>query len=398
MGIMIQPVPALLLAAAIAFLPGPARGAGPVRIGMVLTPGGPRTSTAEVERNSLLMAVEEVNRGGGVAGRDLMVEVAESGGSARGARAAVERLSSAKVGLVAGVLPSSEGREAAAAAEAMRVPYLSAGGAADDITRRGYRYVFRITPAASLYLDGVTDLLTRMVRPRTAAILRGSGAADRASVLALGETAAAAGWSVVMEEELPDAEADRSALLSRLRDAAPDVLFLAGAAPRAAALLAAARAGGAGLRAVVGAGPAFAGSGFARAAEGTAEGVLVPAAWTPDEVYSGARRYAEDYRSRFGTEADERGASVHAAVITAADALRRSSSFAPDDVRAALAACDLMTACGRVRFDSFAGYTNQNRPTSLVLQWLGGRVATVWPAESATRKLITPAAPPRTRP
>ncbi len=384
-------------------LPGPAPAAGPVagpvRIGVVLPLTGPLAAGGEEARNSLQMAVEEINRSGGVGGRALVAEVADSRGDPATARAAVDALAAGKVALVAGVLPSAEARQAAAAAEARRVPYLSAGAAADDLTRKAPRYAFRLTPPAALYLDGLVDLLVRMVRPRTAAIISRAGGAGRASARVLSGIAEAAGWTVTMEEELPAGEAGTGkaavSLVRRMRESVPDVLFLSCSPADASSLIRSARASEVAMRAVVGVGPPFALQGFGLEAGEAAEGVLVPAAWTADAMYSGAGDYVEDYRARFGGEPGERGAQAHAVAWVAADALRRARSLDPEDVREALAAADLATAYGRVRFEAFDGYANQNRPPSLVLQWMGGRAVTVWPPELSAGKLLVPAHAPR---
>ena len=74
-----------------------------------------------------------------------------------------------------------------------------------------------------------------------------------------------------------------------------------------------------------------------------------------------------------------------------ADALKRAKSITPKDIRDALAATDMMTAFGPVKFISYGKKTQQNKlPTTFVVQWQKGKMETVWPEKAAKKKFMYP--------
>ncbi len=76
-----------------------------------------------------------------------------------------------------------------------------------------------------------------------------------------------------------------------------------------------------------------------------------------------------------------------------ADALKRAKSLAPNDVRDALAATNMKTAFGPVKFVSYGKKTQQNKLDTYVVQWQKGELETVWPTSVATKKYVYPMPP-----
>ena len=64
-----------------------------------------------------------------------------------------------------------------------------------------------------------------------------------------------------------------------------------------------------------------------------------------------------------------------------ADVLKRAKAWTPEDLRAALAETNMMTAFGPVKFVSWGKFTNQNKMDTLVLQVSKKKFETVWPPE-----------------
>ena len=76
-----------------------------------------------------------------------------------------------------------------------------------------------------------------------------------------------------------------------------------------------------------------------------------------------------------------------------ADVLKRTKSFSPEDIRLALAATDMMTVFGKVKFISYGKKTNQNKVPTYMIQWIKGKRECVWPKEFATARYIYPHRP-----
>jgi branched-chain amino acid transport system substrate-binding protein len=65
----------------------------------------------------------------------------------------------------------------------------------------------------------------------------------------------------------------------------------------------------------------------------------------------------------------------------------------PNAVREALAATDLMTAFGPVKFISYDKKKQQNRLPTYLVQWQKGVLETVWPKDVATKPYVFPVPP-----
>ena len=70
--------------------------------------------------------------------------------------------------------------------------------------------------------------------------------------------------------------------------------------------------------------------------------------------------------------------------------MKRAKSFSSADIRDALAATNMMTVFGPVKFVSYGKMKNQNRLPTYVVQWINGDLELVWPANLATKKLVYP--------
>jgi branched-chain amino acid transport system substrate-binding protein len=61
-----------------------------------------------------------------------------------------------------------------------------------------------------------------------------------------------------------------------------------------------------------------------------------------------------------------------------------------EDLRAALAETNMMTAFGPVMFVSWDKFTNQNKMDTLMLQVINKKYETVWPKDAASAKYVYP--------
>jgi len=45
---------------------------------------------------------------------------------------------------------------------------------------------------------------------------------------------------------------------------------------------------------------------------------------------------------------------------------------------------------GPIKFEDWEGYTNQDKPTTYVVQWIDGKLEVVWPLEAKSADLVYP--------
>lgn len=381
---------ALCLAAA-SIAPAPPCVAEDLVVGVPLPLTGDQARFGEMERNSYLMAVDEINKAGGIRGKTLHLDIQDSRGKPDVARSIVEYfIDVKKYPIVVGAYSSSESKQVAAVAQEKKVPYLVVTGSADEITQQGYSYVFRLNHTTEMYPEGLVSFLSRVVKPKTVSILFENTDFGTSSSKSFAEVAKRNGWRVVLNEGYEKGALDFKPLLQKVKRAGPDVLYMVSYVMDAAKLMNDARALRVEPKLFAGGGAGFTLPEFRKNAGEAANYVVSVTLWTPEVKYPGAREYAERHRERYGSEPDYHGVQAYAATLVLADALRRARSLNPRDLRDALAATDLMTPYGPVKFASFGRYTNQNRLPSFVLQWIGGEPKAVWPSEYASARYVFP--------
>jgi branched-chain amino acid transport system substrate-binding protein len=138
----------IILVALLAFCTASAFAQDKVRIGVLLPFSGPLAYEGNEVFKGFEVARVEQNEKGGLLGKQ--IEFLK--GDAVDPKAAVseaERLISVeKVSVILGTFSSPRSYAASTIAEKNKVVYWETGSVGDDITKRGYKYIFRICPNA----------------------------------------------------------------------------------------------------------------------------------------------------------------------------------------------------------------------------------------------------------
>jgi branched-chain amino acid transport system substrate-binding protein len=125
-------------------------------------------------------------------------------------------------------------------------------------------------------------------------------------------------------------------------------------------------------------------------AGGAADYLLTASLWSVHVRYPGAGEYYAQYTERYYRSPDYHGAEAYSAMLVAVEALRRSKSFSPRDIREALSQIYVMTPFGPVKFYSYDDFERQNSINTLVLQVINGKFETVWPLDAASARFVLP--------
>ncbi|MBL8382962.1 MAG: ABC transporter substrate-binding protein [Burkholderiales bacterium] len=143
--------PALKLAALAVTLATavPAAAQNVIRVGVLMPISGPASYFGVQGKEGIELALEQVNRGGGVNGFRIQVQYEDSACSPLQATNTVKRvLEQFKPHIVVGEECSDASLAIAPILEQAKVPMLNAGSATNQLTESGYKYVFRIFPNA----------------------------------------------------------------------------------------------------------------------------------------------------------------------------------------------------------------------------------------------------------
>lgn len=361
----------------------------PIKVGVVLPLTGTQQKFGEIEKNSFLMGVEEINATGGINGRPIELLIEDDGSKIEVGRSAAERLIVRdKVVVLTGGYSSDVAFAMAAVAQYRKTPLLITTGSADEITEQGAEYVFRLNQPVSEYARALTEFLKEVVKPRRVAILFEKGLFGQSGSREFANQAFELGWKIVLHEGYEAGTSDFKPMLNKVKSAKPDVVYMVSYVTEAALLVQQSREIGLKPKVFAGAAAGFTLPEFRRLAGDAAENVFSATLWTPQIPYPGAREYFSNYLKRFGSETEYHGAEAYASIQVIADALKRAKELTPDGAREALARTSMMTAFGPVKFTSYDRKTQQNSLPTYLVQWQKGVLETVWPQMVATKPYI----------
>jgi branched-chain amino acid transport system substrate-binding protein len=109
--------------------------------------------------------------------------------------------------------------------------------------------------------------------------------------------------------------------------------------------------------------------------------------WHPDLKFPGVSDLVQKHQARYNKPAEALVGAAYSAVQVLFDAVNRAGKPDRDVLRESLAATDLMTVAGPIKFNA----DGTAQVISVMNQWLGGKQVLVWPKDQATQPLAYPA-------
>lgn len=366
-------------------------GADALKVGVILPLTGKLAKFGEIEKRSFILAVDEINASGGVNGKKIDLIIEDTTGKPDVGRSAIEKLISRdKVLMVGGGYSSSVTWAAVAVAQQHKVPFLVNTGSADRITEQGWEYIFRLNPPVSEYPKALGSFISEIGDVKTAVILYENTLFGQSGSKKFSKQCEDLGLKVVMKEGYEAGAVDFKPLLVKVKAKEPDFLYMISYVMDASLLMRQAKELNLHPRLFVGGAAGFTLPEFQNNAGDASDYVFSATLWTPSVPYPGAKAYYDKFMATYGSPTEYHGAEAYAAMYVIADALKRAPSLTPKGVRDALAATDMMTAFGPVKFVAYDKKTQQNRLPTFLVQWLHGHLETVWPKDVATAKYVYP--------
>jgi branched-chain amino acid transport system substrate-binding protein len=297
--------------------------------------------------------------------------------------------------LLLGPYGSSPTASDAVVAEKNGIPMVEANGAAQAIFSKGYRFVFGVLSPADKYLKGVIDLAaTFSPMPTRVAMLSADDSFSVEVAKAVEDYAPTKGMQIVFTQRYPNGSTDLSSLVAQAKATNPDLLLNSGHLAEAIAMHKAVKD----LRVNAKLFAYSVGPGtpdFIQAVGKDADYVMSGSQWTPQVKYTpqfflSVSDYVAKYKKMFNTTDDPayQVAESTAACLALQKAIETVGTTDPAKVRDALAALDITTFFGQIKFDSRGA--NIYKPM-VVDQIQAGQHHTVYPPEVADVKALYPA-------
>ena len=362
-----------------------------IKVGIVLPLTGAEAKFGEIEKRSFEMAVEEINKQGGIRGEKIQLIVEDDTGRPDVGRSVAEKLiNKDKVVMLGGGYSSSVTYAVAGVAQQNRIPFLVNTGSADKITTSGWDYIFRLNPPVSEYAGAIESLLAEVIKPQTAVILHENSLFGTSGAKSFEETCKRLGIKVLMKEGYEAGGIDFKPVLISVKKLNPDVIYMVSYIMDASLLMKQAKELKLMPKMFIGGAAGFTMPEFRKNAGVASEKVISATLWYQNLKYPGAMQYFKNYKARYRDDTEYHGAEAYAAAQIIADALNRTKSLKPADIKQALSETYAMTVFGPVKFISYEKFKNQNKLPTYVVQWINGKLELVWPSDISTKKFVYP--------
>src|SRR5262245_16736737 len=160
----------LLLAAEC--VPSLAQSGEPILIGVPQTLSGPSSNFGKDDQIAFTMALDDINKTGGIRGRPLKFNFVDGQAKTDVTRSIVQKMIDIdKNIMILGGDTSATCTIIAQQVQQVKVPYLMHVCLADNLTQQGWNYVFRIPPPLSHGIGGLSDVRATMVRPQSVYVI-----------------------------------------------------------------------------------------------------------------------------------------------------------------------------------------------------------------------------------
>ena len=364
----------------------------PIVIGVPLPLSGKQMEDGRMMKDSFEMARETINQQGGINGRPLhLVYADDQGKESVGEQIVKELVNNAKAVMLVGGHTSAPTYAMAKVANKLDVPFLVCTAAADRITQKRWKNIYRLNPPVSEYTKGLEDFWMKNLKPKSMSIIyENSMFGINGATYMMGycqENGIAIRSTVGYSTERTDLPYFRSILALQMEDP-PDLIYMVSRLDDGAALVKAIRevkipallCGGAG---------GFTSLEFIKRAGKAADRLLTATLWSQQLPYPGAKEYYDRFLQVYSYPPDYHGAEAYSALLVAADALKRAESLNSKNIREALNKTFMMTPFGPVKFYFYEDFERQNTVRTLVLQIINDTFEVIWPLDVATARFVS---------
>lgn len=359
--------------------------AAKVKIGFINTITGAEAPIGENLTNGVTMALEDLKK----KGIDVELIKEDDTGKPEKSLSAFEKLATRdNVAGVVGPYTSACANAVASQADRYKVPQVIPAAAKEEITRKGYKYVFRLNAPADVYSSVLMDAIMTVDKPKTIAYVYANTDFGISTVKTAKEYARKLGIREVADEKYLKGAPDFRSTLTKIKTLKPDLVFMVSYEVDAITLMRQSREIRLTPKAFLGAGAGFTTAQFL-AQKMISNLVFSSTQWTEDVNWPGARNFYNRYKAKFGKEPSYHAACAYEAMIIMAETAAKNGGNR-EKTRAGLKSGQWNGIMGEVKFSDYAGYTNQNNHPMLVQQVQNGRYETVYPAKFATKKPIYP--------
>ncbi len=375
-----------------------------IKVGAVFPLSGPMAALGDESYRGLELAKDVQNGKGGIQGKKIQIIKSDAPSAAAAVGEADRLISMQGVKVLTGSFSSSISLSASEVAERNRVIYFELGAISDDITKRGFKYLFRIVPPGSeisyLSVSIIKDLIAPKlgIKPDAAKLaivhedtLYGTTVGNYAE-----KKAKELNIKIVYKEGYSGKTLDLSSMIQRMKAAAPDVVIASSYMNDAILLVRQSIELGFKPKAFIGTGAAYSMTELYNALGKNLDNIIstdIPLYNINPKFSPGMKEFVVLYKEKY-KEPPRSGLSLmnYMGALMVWKILEKAGSVDPEAVRKAALEIDIppqTTPTGwGVKFDPGTGQNVKGFFTAN--QWEKGELWTVWPKEAAIQDVKLP--------
>jgi len=362
-----------------------------VKIGVLAPLTGSQAAFGEALKNGYLIALDEINAKGGVLGKKLELDFYDDQSKPDLAVQGLSKLvDQDHVVMLIGPYSSENNKAIINPVITRQVPLLIPAATADNVMDSKSPWVFRICAGATDYARAMIEFLKRNGAPKTMAIVYEKTNFGQANMQAMKEAAQSAGINLVAAEEYEAKAPDYKAVLRRIKERNPEVIYFCSYLLDATTLMRQSQEVDLNPKYYTASGNGLSIAEFptSKGAGKNAEYTLSVSQWLPTVRWAGSKEFDTGYFKRYNAHPTHHPMMAYATLQVAARAIIAAKSLDRAKIRDTIRNINLsMTPFGPIKFDA----DGQNQHPVVITQVLGGEFRIVYPPDAADAKPVIPA-------
>ena len=372
--------------------PGDADAQDKIQIGASLSLTGGLARSGEPLRKGYVLWAEDVNKRGGIMGKQVeMVVYDDQSDSSTAAKLYEKLITEDKVELLIGPYGSSMSNAAAAVVDKHKRALLLPAAGSTKIFERGYTHTFQMFPPLGPVFDPIFNQWAKKFGLKTVAVINSDDFYPKVLGDILAAKAKKAGLDVVVREQFPLNTKDFSSVVLKLRAAKPDILTGGLQLPDSLILMRQLREFNV-LPKVMAFSPAPLVKDFHKTLQSDGDFVMADYLWSANNPDPYSKTFVKKYEARWGEAPTIHSAFGWSGGVLLEAAVKKAGSFNDDKIRAAFLELEMPTLLAGP-FKIKAPENKQVGHELGVTQWQNGKNEIVWPENIATAPVMIPAKP-----
>jgi branched-chain amino acid transport system substrate-binding protein len=317
-----------------------------IKIGNILPLSGSAAPLGKIGQEARDMAIEEINAAGGIKsmnGAQIEMIYADSKGDpATGVSEAERLITHEEVALITGCYQSGVAMPSTEVAERYGIPYIVPVPSEDQITERGFKYVFRVAEKTSWrnrdQVTFVKEMAEKFDTPiKTVALIYENTSWGQGAVRAWEKYIPEAGLEIVLKEPYPSNSSDLTPVVLKCKNLNPDIIMLVSYVSDAALLTNTFAEHKVMPKAFVGTSGGFADPAYFELTGDNCEYYFDISTWEPDVNRPFSQEVNQKFTEKYGYAMNAEAVKAYASMYIIADALERAGSTDPEALRQAFA-------------------------------------------------------------